>query len=230
MSPSFSFFGDFLPISKLTPRHAPPASIPTTKQPTKHSELQRDILPPPVDSSSTASSSLDNALPPGTVPPTPSSLAGKVKGLLYSYLPKTNKVPTASQPPQPPKGPNLPPPPPELFRKPRAAITTPLPKPISKPPNPRELVQLNPVGRVSASKQPGVARTAHASSRPTESSTTKLILSRERRGSNVSVKDLVKTFESLEKQHAAERDASQAVEVKRKQSIHDLKAKPVRRS
>ncbi|KIP09797.1 hypothetical protein PHLGIDRAFT_34290 [Phlebiopsis gigantea 11061_1 CR5-6] len=142
------------------------------------------------------------------------SLASKVKGLIFSYLPRSPKTAPAKQKPAPAaNGPILPVPPPEIFKQPRPPITTPAPKRSEKSAAPKDLVQLN---RVPAPKPSMIPRPTQqprrwvqlnpVPSRPSSSAVFNPAAPRERRDSGASVKDLVKTFETMQKTQTTERE------------------------
>ena len=214
MSPNSSFFGDLLPLSRATARQAEKHSTATNVS---------DDFSRTVDT---------RAAEPILSGLSPFSLAGRVKGLISSYLPKASKPSTSSRLPQPIKPIGLPQPPPEIFDNPRPAIITPVPKPSVKPPNPRDLVQLNPILQPgTSSKLPRLVP-----SKPSSSSKIYFESSRERRVSGVSVKDLIKSFESIENLQDAGHKSAQERNLKRSKSVQeqnrtkDPKSKPGWRS
>ena len=150
------------------------------------------------------------------------SLASKVKGLIFSYLPRSPKTAPAKQKPAPAaNGPVLPVPPPEIFKQPRLPISTPAPKRTEKPAAPKDLVQLNRVPPPKPSMIPRPTQQPRrwvqlnpVPSRPSSSTGFNPAAPRERRDSGASVKDLVKTFETMEKMQTGERE----LELKRKKS------------
>ncbi|KAI0088390.1 hypothetical protein BDY19DRAFT_195870 [Irpex rosettiformis] len=195
MSPNSSFFGDLLSMPRPMPGHEKPFTT----------------IDPPCISPQAASTRNAEPVVPG---PSSLSLTGKVKGLIASYLPKASRPADSSRLPLPTKGIILPPPPSELFRKPRPVIATPVPKLHAKRISPRDLVQLNPVGRSTSSRLPRPVQMQP----PTFSNAIPNTASRERRDNCMSVKDLVKSFESIEQ--AAECELTQVLEIKRRKSVH----------
>ncbi|KAF7794036.1 hypothetical protein EIP86_005164 [Pleurotus ostreatoroseus] len=164
------------------------------------------------------------------------SFAGKMKDLVFSYLPRFSRGSTEQAPlpqePEPPKG--LPVPPPEVFQKPRPPIKTPLPKVAPKPPHPKDLVRLHPpaskpsmIPRPTQTQSQGqnLRRLVELHSVPPKASTSTgthpVDIPRSRRDSTASVKDLVKSFESMEKLQAAERESFRHLDLKRKRSIQE---------
>ncbi|KAI0684502.1 hypothetical protein BC835DRAFT_1389765 [Cytidiella melzeri] len=241
MSPNVSLCEDLLPLPRLTSRYG--VSTTTPAKHVRNSELGAEVLAAP--SSTKVSDGFVGLPDPRRVQPLlpgPSSfsLAGKVKGLIFSYLPKTSKPPPVPLAvPKLDKGLGLPPPPPELFRKPRQPITTPAPKPAIKPPHPRDLVQLQHVSQQRPSMLPRLVQKPQQWTEPNSahfqlpSISTSTDLIRHRRDSGASVKDLVKSFESMEQLQTMKRESEEAMELKRKKNIHDwnnaraVKDKPV---
>lgn len=213
MSPNMTLYEDLLPHSSFVSTREDLASS------VRYSDLRANTLAaqdsgytarqgPPTTSSHpfyTKSSASSN---PG---PTSSSLANKVKGLLFSYLPKTSKPPP--KPTEGLKAPCLPPPPSDLLHKPRPLITTPVPKPEPKAPHPKDLVQLRPVLSNICSHAP--------QGRPPSSTSFVSSFSRQRRDSGASVKDLVRTFETLEKTQTAACESMKALELRKKKGIQN---------
>lgn len=157
------------------------------------------------------------------------SLASKVKGLVFSYLPRSPKTaPTKKPKPKPAaNGPVLPVPPSEVFKKPRPPITTPAPKPVEKLAPAKALVQLHrvPPPKLSMIPRPSQQQPQRwvqlnpVPSRPSSSTGFNSSTVRERRDSGASVKDLVKTFETMEKMQVADRESRKQLELKRNKSI-----------
>ena len=133
------------------------------------------------------------------------TLATRVKGFFFSYLPvSTSKAPPAKklQPAKP--GLPLPIPPPETFAKPRAPIHTPAPKPIPKAVPPKNTVNLNAVpqpkpSRIPRSKEPPrrLVELNPLPRPPTQKPGTLVDPAGNRRDSGGSVKDLIMAFEGL---------------------------------
>lgn len=165
--------------------------------------------------------------------PGPASLsfASRVKGLIFSYLPRP--IRTAPQKPAPaPSAPHirLPVPPPEVFQKPRPPITTPAPKQPLKPPHPKDLVQLHPApSKPSMIPRPTQRQNLHRwvelhpvpPRQSTSASTRSIDIPRDRRDSSASVKDLVKSFQELEDAQAAERQSLKRLESRRTKSVQE---------
>lgn len=147
--------------------------------------------------------------------PASHTFTSKLKGFIFSYLPSPRSAPPPKPPPVPvQKAPVLPIPPPEVFQKARAPIKTPAPKPVPKPIHPKELVHLHPAPPMP-SKIPRPAGNLGDPSRTLPRPMSVALSTGGRRDSGASVKDLVKTFESLEDIHAAECDSLRRLEVKR---------------
>ncbi|KAI0353411.1 hypothetical protein OH77DRAFT_1427485 [Trametes cingulata] len=143
--------------------------------------------------------------------PTPSrSIASRMKGFFFSYLPKATKNPQPKKPVVP-AHPGLPIPPPEVFQKPRPPIATPASKPPPKPVPPKELVHLNHAPPPKPSMIPRLTQKPkrlvelHPAPPPQPRPRSSTGFVSDRRSSSGSVKDLVRSFESLEKQQERER-------------------------
>lgn len=225
-------------VSTLTTSTTPTLTNDLTPPDAQYSKLLKDVVAAEMgDAASSASSKAEvtpsqqetnksfvSPLMPGRAA---HSLASKVKGLLFSYLPRSPKTVSNKQKQKPTpaaNGPVLPVPPPEVFKKPRLPIMTPAPKRSAKPAAPKSLVQLNPV----PPKPSMIPRPAQAQrwiqlnpvpSRPSSSASVNTNTLRERRDSGASVKDLVKTFEVMEKMQTAERESQKQLELKRNRSI-----------
>ncbi|KAF9472981.1 hypothetical protein BDN70DRAFT_886372 [Pholiota conissans] len=133
------------------------------------------------------------------------NIGTRVKGFLFSYLPrlsKTSSIPTRSlKPPRP----GLPLPPPDVLSKQRGPVTTPARPPIPKAPAPKDLVELHhapaplPKSNIPRPAPPKRLVELKGVGMPVE----KPVVQREvrdvrpRRSSGSSVKDLVKGFESM---------------------------------
>ncbi|KXN84110.1 hypothetical protein AN958_00435 [Leucoagaricus sp. SymC.cos] len=167
---------------------------------------------------------------------TTTTIGGRVKGLLFSYLPTLRKTPSSSHsttisPSYKDKlksrqtRPGLPLPPKEVLERQRGPVITPAREPIPKPIHPKELVALQQAPPVlpPASKIPRVVhpkqlvelhhvtpKVAHGERR------------RERRSSGASVKDLIKGFEKMEQEQEQEREKGKGKErggVRRMKSV-----------
>ena len=133
------------------------------------------------------------------------TLANRVKGFLFSYLPvasASKAQPTKKLQPAKPGLP-LPIPPPETFAKPRAPIHTPAPKPIPKAVPPKNTVNLNAVpppkpSRIPRSKEPP-RRLVELNPLPRPPTEKPVFVdpADNRRDSGGSVKDLIMAFEGL---------------------------------
>ncbi|KAF8621247.1 hypothetical protein AX15_007956 [Amanita polypyramis BW_CC] len=135
-------------------------------------------------------------------PETPSTLGGRVKGFLFSYLPSLSK--TAPHPSRKindaSRQSRLPLPPPDLLDKPRPPITTPTRPPMPKPKHPKELVKLHPaplpVSKSSLIPRFKPRRLVELNPIPPPEPRTSVPVIKPR-SSNGSVKELVKSFEDL---------------------------------
>lgn len=215
MSPNASLYEDLLPqTSLLSTRNTLCQSVRDDElKGGSHSiqDLSHTNLP---YSPNTSGCSLDNSRLTSDLPrPSPRSLASKVKGIVSSYLFKPSQRPPPNALERE-EGPRLPVPPPEVFLKPRPPIITPTPKPAPKPPHPKDLVQLHHVASTQTSSAYGSSQ-----SNPVPTDSAHSFFSRERRDSGASVKDLVKTFENMEKLYATECESDKALQLRRKTSI-----------
>ncbi|KAH9939178.1 hypothetical protein B0H21DRAFT_757154 [Amylocystis lapponica] len=152
---------------------------------------------------------------------TQSSLATRMRGLLFSYLPVSSKrIPSKkTQPVQI----ALPIPPAEIFSKPRQPISTPVAKPPPKPAAPKDLVQLHPVPPPKPSMIPRVTRhprrlvELHPPPLLGEStSTASASHVTQRRTSGGSVRSLIQNFEDLKASH---NDPDQSLQLRRTKSV-----------
>ncbi|KAH9855668.1 hypothetical protein C2E23DRAFT_594530 [Lenzites betulinus] len=219
-----------VPASLLAPRysHLLDEAIAISKgESSSHSSSQpvgyRSMSMPAPDSPAHAVENVGNvtidvsAMPPPSKaiaeqlsePLTPSrSIASRMKGFFFSYLPTATKK-TQTKKPATPAHPGLPIPPPEMFQKPRAPISTPVSKPPTKTVPPKELVQFNHVPPPKPSMIPRLAQKPrrlvdlHPAPPPEPRPRSSLSIL-DRRSSSGSVKDLVKSFETLEKQQERE--------------------------
>ncbi|KAK7683086.1 hypothetical protein QCA50_013759 [Cerrena zonata] len=136
---------------------------------------------------------------PGPRPPPTNigspSLASRMKGFIFSYLPRMSKP--KPNPQSSVLGKGLPVPPPEVFNKPRPPITTPAPKPKPRPAHPKELVNLAPAPKPSMIPRPTkqYRRLVDLNHVTPPAPKTKPMMPAGRRDSGASVKDLVQTFE-----------------------------------
>lgn len=173
------------------------------------------------------------------------STFGRVKGFIFSYLKTAPK--TKPAPPKTPAHAGFPIPPPEVFQKPRGPIATPASKPPPKAAHPKEVVQLQPAPPKSSADQQsskGPKRLVELHHVPPkakpQSPSAAVAIPRERRDSNASVKDLVRSYEDLQKKQSMELEMERVslsrLEIRRTKSIKDWnkdvpkangKAKPV---
>ncbi|KAH9896677.1 hypothetical protein C8Q73DRAFT_789012 [Cubamyces lactineus] len=147
---------------------------------------------------------------------TPSrSIASRMKGFFFSYLPTATKKTQPKKPPAP-AHPGLPIPPPEVFQKQRPPIATPVSKPPSKPVPPKELVQLQHAPPPKPSMIPRLSQKPkrlvelHPAPPPQPRPRSSLGIVSDRRSSSGSVKDLVRSFESLKEREERERQEEMA--------------------
>ena len=158
--------------------------------------------------------------PTQEVPPTP-SVGSRMKGFFFSYLP-TLKKKTPAQKTREPARPGLPLPPPEWMEKARGPVITPQPKPVPRPTHPKELVHLQhaplPSRIPTLSQMPKRLVELRPVSPP--SAVSALIdIPEGRRSSSGSVKDLVHSFEELERSREIE---ERALQVRRQKSAGRL--------
>ena len=156
------------------------------------------------------------------------SIAARMKGFFWSYLPRATK-PSGPKKPAAPAHPGLPIPPPEVFAKPRA-VATPVSKPIAKPVPPKELVHLNhaPPPKPSMIPRPTQRKPQrlvdlHPAPPPEPRPRSSLSIVSDRRSSSGSVRDLVKGFESLEKMQEREQ-MEEAARLRRVRSVGEWAA------
>jgi hypothetical protein len=150
------------------------------------------------------------------IPQSP-SVGNRVKGFLYSYLP-TLKKKTPAQKRHELARPGLPLPPPELLEKPRGPIITPQPKPAPRSTHPKELVQLQ--HAPSPTLIPTLPRIPKrlVDLRPVSSppvASAPIDIPEGRRSSGGSVKELVSSFEEMDRSREIE---AHALELRRKKS------------
>ncbi len=156
------------------------------------------------------------------VPLTP-SVGSRVKGLLFSYLP-TLKKKTPAQKRHEPARPGLPLPPPELLEKPRGPIITPQPRPAPRLTHPKELVDLqhaSPPTRIPMLPQLPKRLVDLRPVSPPPVASAPIKIPEGRRSSGGSVKDLVNSFEEMDRSREIE---AHALELRRKKSAARLAA------
>ncbi|KAG5644342.1 hypothetical protein DXG03_008639 [Asterophora parasitica] len=163
-------------------------------------------------------------------PPESSGTIGtRVKGFLFSYLPTLSKTAPAGRAKAkhlPPRHPGLPLPPPDLLQKPRGPISTPARAPAPRLPHPKELVQLQPAPAPlpKASMIPRARKPQRMVEltpvTPPQEEAKRVEISRPRRSSGGSVKDLVKSFEELRRDGGEkEKEGERRAELKRVRSV-----------
>lgn len=148
--------------------------------------------------------------PTQEVPPTP-SVRSRMKGFFFSYLP-TLKKKTPAQKTREPARPGLPLPPPELMEKQRGPVITPQPKPVPRPTHPKELVHLQhaPIpSRIPTLSQVPKRLVELRAVSPPPAASGPMEIPDGRRSSSGSVKDLVYSFEELERSREIEEHALQ---------------------
>ena len=154
------------------------------------------------------------------------TVGNRVKGFLFSYLPTLSKPPSSlpSRKLQLPRQPGLPLPPSDILEKPRGPVTTPARPALPRVQAPKELVNLNPAPPLPSAlprpkAKPQRMVELHPLPPPVEKPVALPFVSRPRRSSGSSVKDLVRGFEEMENKEK-ERPA-----IKRVQSIGEMRAK-----
>ena len=144
------------------------------------------------------------------VPPTP-SVGSRMKGFFFSYLP-TLKKKTPVLKTREPARPGLPLPPPEVMEKPRGPVVTPQPKPLPRPTHPKDLVHLQhaPVpSRIPTLSQVPKRLVELRPVTPPPVASAPIEIPDERRSSSGSVKELVHSFEEMERSREIEERALQ---------------------
>ncbi|KAI0252922.1 hypothetical protein BJV78DRAFT_1197657 [Lactifluus subvellereus] len=155
------------------------------------------------------------------------SVGSRMKGFFFSYLPTLKKKTPAPKTRQPARQ-GLPLPPPELLEKPRGPVITPQPKPAPRPTHPKELVHLQHAPlpsriptlpqvpkRLVELRPVSPPPAAGAASGPIK------IPEGRRRSSGGSVKDLVHSFEEMDRSREIE---ERALQLRRQKSAGRLAA------
>jgi hypothetical protein len=149
-----------------------------------------------------------------------------MKGFIFSYLP-TLKKKTPAQKRHEPARPGLPLPPPEVLEKPRGPVITPQPRPAPRPTHPKELVNLQ-HAPPPPSRIPTLPRAPKrlvdlrpVSPPPVASAAIAIPVPEGRRSSGGSVKDLVSSFEEMDRSREIE---AHALEIRRQKSAGRLAA------
>jgi hypothetical protein len=156
-------------------------------------------------------------------PPHSPSLFRRLTSPLFSYLPLLSKV-ASEEPSKDQDKSGLPLPPPELFEKERDPIVTPVPKVPPKPAHPKEQVELHSVPlKPSMIPKPKtqpkrLVELRPAPSKPEPVPITKSLM-KERRDSGGSVKELVKSFETLDESVSSLRSSTRSVNEWRVESL-----------
>lgn len=160
-------------------------------------------------------------------PPDTPSLLRRLASPLFSYLPLLSK----SAPEEPSKGDDrsgLPLPPPELFEKERGPVTTPAPKPPQRSIAPKDQVELHTVPpKPSMIPKPKAQPKRLVDLRPApqkpEPEPVTRSLAKDRRESGGSVKDLVKSFETLDESVSSLKSSTRSI-----QSVNDWRTESLR--
>lgn len=157
------------------------------------------------------------------------TVSNRVKGFLFSYLPTLSKPPSSlpSRKLQLPRQVGLPLPPPDILEKPRGPVTTPARPALPRVQAPKELVNLNPAPPLPSAlprpkAKPQRMVELHPLPPPVEKPVALPFVSRPRRSSGSSVKDLVRGFEEMENKE------KESLAVKRVKSISEMRPKTVR--
>ncbi|KAI9444205.1 hypothetical protein H4582DRAFT_2190730 [Lactarius indigo] len=155
------------------------------------------------------------------VPSTP-SVGSRMKGFLFSYLPTLKKA--ATQKSREPARPGLPLPPPEMVDKARGPVITPQPKPVPRPAHPKELVHLQHAplpSRIPTLSQAPKRLVELRPVSPPPATSAPIQIPDGRRSSSGSVKDLVHSFEEMERSREIE---ERALQLRRQKSAGRLAA------
>ncbi|KAI0065311.1 hypothetical protein BV25DRAFT_1822469 [Artomyces pyxidatus] len=179
------------------------------------------------DNTRSSTSSSDSSPPTWQTEPTrqesPATVGSRVKGFFFSYLPTLSKSKPGPKLREPAR-PGLPLPPPEILEKPRGPVNTPVREPAPKPPHPKEVVNLH-HAPVLPSKIPQLPRQKPQRLvdlrpvSPVPEPTPAVQIPKGRRSSGGSVKDLVNSFEELDRSKAVEKEALQ---LRRQKSVGRL--------
>jgi len=156
-------------------------------------------------------------------PPDSPSLFRRITTPLFSYLPLLSRGASGEQPRDADKS-GLPLPPPELFEKERDTIVTPAAKLPPKPTHPKDQVELHSVPpKPSMIPKPRMQPRRLVDLRPApqkpEPEPAPKILANDRRLSGGSVKDLVKSFETLDESVSSLKSSTRSV-----QSVNEWRA------
>lgn len=148
-------------------------------------------------------------------PPDSPSLFRRIASPLFSYLPLLSKGTSGESSKDQDKS-GLPLPPPELFEKERDPIVTPVPKVPPKPAHPKEQVELHTVPPKPSMipkprTQPKRLVELRPAPKPEPVPISKSLL-KERRESGGSVKELVKSFETLDESVSSLRSSTRSVQ------------------
>ena len=157
------------------------------------------------------------------VPPDSPSLFRRLTSPLFSYLPLLSKG-TSEEPSKDVDKSGLPLPPPELFEKERGTIVTPAPKVPQKPTHPKDQVELHAVPpKPSMIPKPRTQPKRLVDLRPAPPKPEPVSVAKDpvngRRDSGGSVKELVKSFETLDGSVSSLKSSTRSV-----QSINEWRA------
>jgi hypothetical protein len=231
--PAPAFFAQttpHIPASLMAPRYshlleeAKSLSKQDTSRPGPSSEFPA-LLAPAVDDepiANTTSHARSGQSSVQEVPPTP-SMGSRMKGFFFSYLP-TLKKKTPNRKPHEPARPGLPLPPPELLEKPRGPIITPQPKPPPRLTHPKELVQLQhapPPSHIPTAPRAPKRLVELRPVSPPPAASEPIKIPEGRRNSGGSVKELVHSFEEMDRSREIE---AQALQLRRQKSAGRLAA------
>lgn len=205
-----------LPASLMAPRysHLLEEAKSLSKQDSPEPGTPGEPAPAPDDEFVNGTTS--HPTPDQSVPPTP-SMGSRMKGLFFSYLP-TLKKKTPVQKTRQPARPGLPLPPPELLERPRGPVITPQPRLVPRPTHPKDLVHLQHAPAPSRIPIPPQIPKRLVDLRPISPSpvaSAAMTIPEDRRSSGGSVKDLVSSFEEMERSREIE---ARALEVRRQKS------------
>lgn len=151
------------------------------------------------------------------------SMGSRMKGFFFSYLP-TLKKKTPVQKTHKPARPGLPLPPPEVLEKPRGPVITPQSRPAPRPAHPKELVNLQhapPPSRIPALPRLPKRLVELRPISPPPVASAPMTIPEGRRNSGGSVKDLVSSFEEMDRSREIE---ARALELRRQKSAGRLAA------
>ncbi|KAI0318078.1 hypothetical protein OF83DRAFT_1282963 [Amylostereum chailletii] len=220
-APAFPLDSKKLPTTLMAPRysHLLQEAVSVSKHERRDSQ---EFFAPTPESTPPLSASEGSSPPPSEVstssyvsettrrtqPPSTPSMGSRVRGFFYSYLPTLSKPKTTKK--SQPAAPGLPLPPPEKIEN-RGPVNTPASKPHEKPTHPKELVDLHPAPapatKIPQRVDPRRLVDLRHIEPETEPGNNSLRQSESRRSSSSSVRDLVRSFEDLDRSMEIEREA-----------------------